>query len=289
MLASRKIKTPLSHAASLWPTVAVLLLAACVPNMEAQVTNKVVIAMDEPCSSTAPNAIVVVLTAGNQTVRFLAKRADSSGVWSGKRPDDKTFPADRVKASLRLQGSRTGCERSFAAANDEKEDVAKFIFHCDQRGTRNVNITTDGSVRVSYARQNPGCVEEIEQATFVGGSHPHTVGDIWVPGEELSLKIAPETQGVQGRGLLVLSLDGVATNWPLFSSDPDNSALLVFDNGGRRQKGTVGTLTLKRGEVATIFIKQRFPKGWQLSGNASSIEDKRLEKAGLKTVTLQVQ
>lgn len=287
MLANFTMRTRMLHGKALSCAV-VLLIITCAPLAEAQVTSKVLVAMEEPCSSTAPNKIIVVLTVGNQTVRFLAKRADSSGAWVGERVDKKTFPADRAKASLRLNGSRTGCERSFAAI-EEKEDVAKFIFRCDRRGVRSVNITTNGPVDAVYARKNAGCPEETEKADFVSGSTAEPVTDVWVPGEELSLRLSSSTLGSQDRGLLVFSLDPAGRNWPLFSPDPDDSALLLFDNGGRRQKKkSVKALTLKRSEIATLFIKQRFPMGWHQSSDAISIEAKRLEDAGLKTVTFQV-
>jgi hypothetical protein len=251
------------------------------------VTNKVVIAMDEPCSSTAPKEITVVLTVDRQTVRFSAKRDDSSGTWVGKRPDGLTFPADRAKASLRLKRSRTGCEQSFAADN---EDAAKFLFHCNQRGVRSVMISTDGSVGVTYTRKNAGCKEETEQAYFESGSTPYPVGAMWVPGEEFSLRLVSDMQSPPGPGLIVFALDQAANVWPLFSPDPKNSGVLVCDVGGhRRRKKTGEALTLKRREIADIFLKQHFPHGWQLRGSASDVEDERLKKAGLMAVTFKVQ
>ena len=287
MLANYKMRTQGLHGRASWCAF-LLLIVTGVPLAEAQVTSKVVVAMEEPCSSAAPNTIIVVLTVDKQTVRFLAKRADSAGAWTGERLDRKTFPADRAKASLRLHGSRTGCEHSFAAI-EEKEDVAKFIFRCDRRGVRSVTITTDGSVDAVYTRKNTVCPEETEKADFVTGSTPEPVTDIWVPGEELSLRLSPSTLRSQDPGLKVFSLDAAAGNWPLFSPDPDDSALLLFDNGGKRVRKKAVALTLKSSEIAAIFMKQRFPRGWQESGNTASIEEKRLAKAGLKAVTFKVQ
>jgi len=257
---------------------------------EAQITDKVVIVMDPPCSSMARNTITVVLSVGKQTVRFEATRDNSHTPWEGTTPDGMTFPADRAKASLRLYGNRTGCEKSFAAENGKHEDVAKFIFHCNHRGIRSVNISTGGSVTVTYSRKNADCLDETEHAEFVSGVTPHPIEDIWVPGEELSLRLSPKTQGSQGPGLLVFALDTATKNWPLFLPDPDDSTLLQFDIGGRRQKKkVVEALTLQRNQVATIFIKQHPQGSHETTGNAISIEDERLAKAGLKTVTFKVR
>jgi hypothetical protein len=287
MLANFKMRTRWLHGNALW-CIVILLIVTCVPLAEAQVTSKVVVAMEEPCSSAAPNTIILVLTVDKQTVRFLAKRTDSTGAWTGERLDRKTFPSDRAKASLRLHGSRTGCEHSFAAI-EEKEDVAKFIFHCDRRGVRSVNITTNGSVDAVYARKTKVCPEETEKAHFITGKTPEPVTDIWVPGEELSLRLSSSTLGSQDPGLLVFSSDLAARNLPLFSADPDDAALLVFANAGRLKKQkSVEALSLKPGEIATLFVTQRFSQGWHQSGDAISVEKKRLEDAGLKTLTFQV-
>lgn len=265
---------------------AILISFAQASSAQAQPVNKVTITMAEPCGSMAPNEITVALTVRNKTMLFLAKRDDPSQPWTGVTLNHKTIPADRATATLRFQGTHTDCQPSSPGKNERLEDVATFLFFCNQQAVRDVMITTDQGVAVSCVRRTAHCTEK---EAFRGGSKPYPVSNMWIPGEELRVQLAWEKDDAP-QGLLVFSLDPEAKDLPLFSLDPSNSKLLSSDyRGGQRKPYRGGPLRFGRKEIVNVILKQRFRGNTKIDENASDIENKRLKNAKVDTLILVVR
>lgn len=248
--------------------------------VHAQVTTEVVIRMDGTCNSSAPNIIDVILAVGDNVVQFSVKREDVTSPWKGTYPLGRTFPADRASAILLLGGTRTDCEKSVA-----RNDVANFVFHCYQEPARDVTVSADGPIAVSYTRRS--CLERRE--VFTAGRLPSTIKDFWIPREELRFSLGWRTPNPPDPGLLVLSMDAGDKGYPVFSAAPGASSLLVFGKvAHRRADGTVQAVLHER-KVVDALEKQRFAKSGRLSPNARDNDHARLQHAGLNTLTLTVK
>jgi len=272
----------------LWSTAILIIIR--VVAAQAQPTNKVMVVMDKPCSSSTPDSIIAVLTVGNETVRVPVVRTIVDGPWEGERLDRKTFSAGRASASLRLKDGRTDCERSVPWENAKNEDVAKFTFHCDQQAVRGVEIQTDGPIKVSYQRKSANCPKEREHEVFRAASRSYSGIALWVPGEELRLRLGWDEPDPPDPGLLVFSLDPEHRDSPVFWSDPRDSGLLVFNSGGRpRKEKTVDALPLEREDIVDALAKQRDAINGDTSPNARKNDNERLKGVGLNRLTLTVK
>jgi len=252
----------------------------------AQPTNTVEITMDEPCSSDSPNTITVVLTLGKNTWQFSASRDAADHPWIGTFPEKgKTFSSEDAIASLRLKGTRTGCQPSSPALNAAKEDIAAFHFICYQQGTRNVYIGTERAIPVRYIRAvSATCIEPMP---FSGGSKPYLIADVWVPGEELRIQLGWNKSKPADPGLIVLSANPKLR--PIFWADEKDPTLIVFERAGKPTKRkTVDELRLTRSDVVDALSNQDNATG-RISPNSIENDDERLAKAGLKVLTLKVK
>lgn len=241
--------------------LALFAAAVVVATAQAGPTNRVEITMLEPCNSRAPNIVTVALTVGKTTMLFRAKRDDEFKPWERMNPDRRTFPSDRAEASLRFKGTRTASQKSVAGKN---EDVARFTFRCDQHEVQDLQISTDGPVAVSCLRKCSGCVAERE--SFDGERKLYPVENIWVRGEELRVGLGNVDPQY---GLLVFSADTKGHDQPIFS----------LDSHSRSRVSSV----LQPEDIESALIKQG------TSANTGLLEKKRLQGAGVKTLTLKVQ
>jgi hypothetical protein len=272
----------------IWTTAAIVAVVQIVA-AQAQPTKKVMVVMDEPCSSSAPKAIIVVLTVGSETVRVPVVRKTVDEPWEGERLDGKTFPADRAIASLRLKDGRTECESSVAWKNTDRKDVAKFTFHCDEQPIRSLEIRADGPIKISYQRRSKFCPKEREHEVLKAASRAYSGIALWVPGEELRLRLGWDEPDPSEPGLLVFSLNP-AKDLPIFWTDTKNPRLLVFDSGGKRHKErVVEALPIERKDIVQALVRQRGTINGDTSPNASKNDDERLKGVGLNTLTLTVK
>jgi hypothetical protein len=261
----------------------------------AQPVSIVQVTIDTDCRAAAQSEITVVLTVGEQTVRFPAQK-DTDGFWRGKyvdkeHPNVRTFPADRAMASLRLNGLRTGCEASTPSENGAKEDIAAFTFGCKRRKVHDIAIQTDGPIKIDYRRWSAleNCQNERDHGTFTAGTL-QAIPDIWVPDEEVRLLLNWDKPNPLDPGLLVFSHDSTGTDFPLFSPDPTNPELFIFlDKRGHAHRQKVGDpLPLDLEFVVNTLANQRFKKRVDNAPNSRLANQERL-KGKLKTLTLVVK
>jgi hypothetical protein len=240
-------------------TIAFFAAAFFVASARARPTNTAVITMDLPCARDASNVITVTLAVGQNTTRFEAVRADAFKPWVGT--SDSTFPSDRAEANVRFKGRRTASQQSLAGKD---EDAARFVFRCNQQPVQDLQITTDGPVEVSWLRKCSRCIKE--RGSFDGGANPYTVDNLWVQGEELRVSFFNTDPQY---GLLVFSADTKGHDQPVFSLDAHSRARV--------------SSVLEPEDIESALIKQG------TSANTGLLEKKRLQGAGVKTLTLKVQ
>jgi hypothetical protein len=221
---------------------------------QAQQTSRVKIVLGACIQETG---LLTVVVNGDEKGALNPRERDREGNWIAtvKEP---FFISDGV-ASLRVNGSRTGC-RGAVAADDEAApryaSVAKFTFMCDEREAWNVVIEPKPGIHYSYVRRLPrdktstdaldrDCIED---GAFIGRK---TALAVRFPDEELRIQLGVTKPDRHALGLRVNSLpktrDGFHT--------PDGILVALLYQRARADQ-TVPTLSSTAIDIDTKNLKQ---------------------------------
>jgi hypothetical protein len=239
----------------------------------AQTTNTVEIDFQgTPCwdADHQPKTVQVVVN-GSETSQFTAYWNETSHQWTGERTQ-KSFPAESSRASLRLGGMRTECEKSVP-----HKSAAQFLFSCDKRTARKVTFSTNPpDIKIGYVRRHPqASVDCTEWGYFLTGPKP--VIDIW-PNETVRLHLGWTREDHDALGLLVIS--------------PDRPALIRFNQIGPDATANQSPMTLPRNGVVFRLIDQRAKADGSaptFSSAAVDLDTAHLKSIGLTQIDIMVE
>jgi len=210
----------------------------------------------------------VFLVINNRDLEDHWIKLDPAGTcrWTTDLGESGTVSPALSHFSLRFDSGRTDCHR--AAANEQLV-VAELEFPCCRQDTlRNVRVTTDPPMPVSYLRDvrpfaesRTGAVRCIERGSFAGGTG--AIRHTQFTGEDVFLQLGMSTPKIVMPGLLLD--DVVVDDGPLVMTRDD----VVYRLTVQRAKG--------KGRSAPT-----------LSSNAISIDVKKLGELKLRSAEIEV-